>query len=328
MKKNFTYIDLFAGIGGFRSAFTKLGGKCVYTNEWDKYSSQTYCAWYDEEEISNEDIREVNHKKIPSHDILCAGFPCQPFSLAGVSKKQSLGRAHGFDDKLQGNLFFSIMSIVDAKRPKVLFLENVKNLKSHDKGNTWKVIKNEIEKRNYILFDNVINAKYWVPQSRERVFMVAFDKKVFGKTINFSFPKQKKKVKVLKEILENNPDPKYTLSDKLWSYLFQYKIKQQKKGNGFGYGLFEGQDTARTMSARYYKDGAEILIKQKNKNPRRLSAKESMLIMGFDTSYSKLFKHKNGFPQVVSDTQAYKQFGNSVVPKVVESIGKKILEIL
>lgn len=326
--KNFTFIDLFAGIGGFRSALTKLGGTCLYTNEWDKYSGQTYSAWYGDKEFSNQDIRKVNHKNIPSHDILCGGFPCQPFSLAGVSKKQSLGRAHGFQDELQGNLFFSIMSIVDKKRPKVLFLENVKNLKSHDKGNTWQVIKNEIEKRKYILFDEVINAKYWVPQSRERVFIVAFDKKIYGEKINFNFPLIKQKVKVLKDILETKPDKKYTLSDKLWNYLFQYKINQQKKGNGFGYGLFGPSDTARTMSARYYKDGAEILIKQKNKNPRRLTAKEAMLLMGFDKNYSKIFNHKNGFPQVVSDTQAYKQFGNAVVPKVVESIGKKILEIL
>lgn len=324
----FTFIDLFAGIGGFRSALTNLGGKCVYTNEWDKFSAQTYAEWYAEKTLSQEDLRTLDKSKIPDHDILCAGFPCQPFSIAGVSKKKSLGRKHGFDDKEQGNLFFSIMDVVEEKRPKVILLENVKNLRSHDKGNTFLRIQNEIAKKKYRLFSDVINASSFVPQSRQRVFMVAFDKKHYGDSVEFEFPEISGKPKKLKSILQKKVDDKYTLSDRLWNYLQEYKERQRRKGNGFGYGLFGPEDTARTMSARYYKDGAEILIKQNDKNPRRLTPREACLLMGFNNGYARLFGHKRGFPIVVSDTQAYKQFGNAVVPSVVEAIGKEILEII
>ena len=327
MSNIFTFIDLFAGIGGFKCGLTKLGGKCVYSNEWDKYASLTYKAWY-KSEISTDDIRSVDKTIIPNHDILCAGFPCQPFSIAGVSKKQSMKKKHGFEDEEQGNLFFSIMDIVDAKRPKVLFLENVKNLKSHDKGNTFKRIQYEIKKRNYELFSEVINSRYKVPQNRERLFLVAFDKEIYKNVSTFSFPSYKGEPKILKSILQDSVDKKYTLSDKLWSYLISYKAKHQKLGNGFGYGLVGPEDTSRTLSARYNKDGAEILIKQVKDNPRRLTPNEAARLMGFSYHYAKLFGHKNGFPQVVSDTQAYRQFGNSVVPYLIEDIAKNILKIM
>ena len=327
----FKFIDLFAGIGGFKSAMTILGGECVFSNEWDKYALKTYRAWYQESDINTSDINELDIKnEIPDHDILCAGFPCQPFSLAGVSKKNSLGRLHGFSDKKYGNLFYRIIDIVKEKRPPVLFLENVKNLKSHDGGKTWLEIERCLLECEYYVHKKIIDARYWVPQHRERIFIVCFDKSVFSENIDFEFPDPKNYSQPnLDSILIKEPDNKYMLSDKLWAYLQAYAEKHRIKGNGFGYGLFGRDDVARTMSARYYKDGSEILIKQKNwRNPRRLTPGEAKELMGFDKKYSKLFGHEDGFPQVVSDTQAYKQFGNSVVPKVVEAVGKNILQVM
>jgi len=327
----FKFIDLFAGIGGFRSAMTSLGGECVFSNEWDKYAAKTYQAWYRDVGINTTDINELDIKKeIPDHDILCAGFPCQPFSIAGVSKKKSLGRLHGFSDQKDGNLFYRILDIVKEKRPPVLFLENVKNLRSHDGGKTWLVIESCLRECEYYVYKKIIDARYWVPQHRERIFIVCFDKKIFNENIDFEFPEPKiYNQPKLDSILNNSPDKKYMLSDKLWNYLQAYAEKHRQKGNGFGYGLFGRDDVARTMSARYYKDGSEILIKQKRwRNPRRLTPGEAQELMGFDKKFSKLFGHEDGFPQVVSDTQAYKQFGNSVVPKVVESVGKNILGVL
>ena len=327
----FKFIDLFAGIGGFRTAMTTLGGECVFTSEWDKYAARTYRAWYGDDDIHTGDIREVDFATvIPDHDVLCAGFPCQPFSLAGVSKKKSLGRTHGFDDLDQGNLFFSIMNIVDAKRPPVLILENVKNLRSHDGGNTWSVIRDCIESRDYVVYHKVIDAQAWVPQHRERIFIVCFDSNVFGRPdqIGFLFPDEPcGNAPTLGDVLhEKAPDRKYMLSDRLWQYLQDYKTKHQAKGNGFGYSCFDKDDIARTISARYHKDGSEVLIKQSGwRNPRRLTPDEAMKLMGFDKRYSKLFGHKDGFPQVVSDTQAYRQFGNAVVPYVVEAVGEKVI---
>ena len=247
-----------------------------------------------------------------------------------MSKKISLGRLHGFDDETQGNLFFRIMEVVDIKRPPVLFLENVKNLKSHDKGNTFAVIEQSIRDRGYTLSARVIDARHWVPQHRERIFLVCFDTEVFGPdpAFDFEFPDPPDDDNpVLRSVLKTEaPDRKYMLSDKLWKYLKDYADKHRAKGNGFGYSLFGGDDVARTLSARYHKDGSEILIRQKGfKNPRRLTPPEAMLLMGFDDRYSSLFGHPEGFPQVVSDTQAYRQFGNAVVPKVVEAIGKQIV---
>ena len=331
-KLPFKFIDLFAGIGGFRSALTALGGDCVFSNEWDKYACLTYRAWYGDDDINSTDIRMLDVKNIiPAHDILCAGFPCQPFSIAGVSKKKSLGRTHGFQDPDQGNLFERIMDIVDLKRPPILFLENVKNLRSHDKGNTWRRINEEIFKRDYFLRAEVINAKYWVPQRRERIYIVCFDRKIFDDRSlrKFSFPKNFAVERILDDVLEKKPDKKYMLSDKLWNYLKNYAAKHKEKGNGFGYGLNTGKDTSRTMSARYYKDGSEILIRQNRwKNPRRLTPWEAKHLMGFNDRFASNFGHAEGFPQVVSDAQAYKQFGNSVIPLVIEEIGIKILDVM
>jgi len=318
----FTFIDLFAGIGGFRSALEKLGGRCVFSSEWDKYSQQTYAAWYGD--TPHGDIRQIAGKAaaIPDHDVLAAGFPCQPFSIAGVSKRQSLGMAHGFDCATQGNLFFQLAAIVQAKRPPVLFLENVKNLRSHDKGRTWSVIRETLEDLNYWIFSKVIDAAGWVPQHRERVYIVCFDKNVFAEEPAFDFPEKPAGPKPrLRDIFVPNPDPRYTLTDHLWNYLQRYAEGHRAKGNGFGFGLADPDGISRTLSARYYKDGAEILIPQgDNKPPRRLTPRECARLMGFDEKYQESI--------VVSDTQAYKQFGNAVVPKVVEAVGRQIVRVM
>jgi len=314
----FTFIDLFAGIGGFRSALEKLGGRCRFSCEWDKYSQRTYEAWYGD--IPEDDIRKLKVADIPNHDVLAAGFPCQPFSIAGVSKRQSLGMAHGFKCVTQGNLFFQLATIIEAKRPAVLFLENVKNLKSHDKGRTWGVIRERLDELNYWIFDKVIDAAGWVPQHRERVYIVCFDKKAFPVKPPFEFPSPPEGAKPrLIDILEPSPDPKYTLTEHLWNYLQRYAEGHRAKGNGFGFGLIEDlTGISRTLSARYYKDGSEILISQgSEKSPRRLTPLECCRLMGFDEK--KI---------VVSDTQSYRQFGNAVVPKVVEAVGKQIMKIM
>lgn len=313
----FTFIDLFAGIGGFRSALEKLGGRCRFSCEWDKYSQRTYAAWYGD--VPHSDIRDLKIADIPNHDILAAGFPCQPFSIAGVSKRQSLGMAHGFKCETQGNLFFQLANIIEAKRPAVLFLENVKNLKSHDKGRTWQVIQARLDELGYWIFAKVIDAAAWVPQHRERVYIVGFDKEAFHERPAFEFPQSPAEPKPkLSDILEPSPDPKYTLTEHLWNYLQRYAEGHRARGNGFGFGLVDPAKTARTLSARYYKDGAEILIPQgKNKPPRRLTPLECARLMGFDEK--KI---------VVSDTQAYRQFGNAVVPKVVEAVGRQIMQVM
>ncbi len=315
MKKKFTFIDLFAGIGGTRIAFEGAGGECVFTSEWDKYCQFTYLANFKEK--PHGDIRVIDEKNIPDHDLLLAGFPCQPFSIAGVSKNKSLGRAHGFKHVKQGNLFFDIARIILEKRPKAFLLENVKNLKTHDKGNTFKVISETLDSLGYETFVEVLDAKSYVPQHRERIFIVGFRKEI-SKSIKFNFPKSHKRNKNLKDILEKTVDSKYTLSDKLWNYLQNYAKKHKEKGNGFGFGLIdpETDDITRTLSARYYKDGSEILIRQKNKNPRRLTPRECARLMGFDDS----------FKIAVSDTQAYKQFGNALCVPLVSSIAKEMIK--
>jgi DNA (cytosine-5)-methyltransferase 1 len=322
----FRFIDLFAGIGGFRIGLTKVGGQCVFTSEWDLNSQKTYHAWYGEDKIYG-DINAVKMREIPEHDVLAAGFPCQPFSIAGVSKKNSLGQAHGFKCERQGNLFFKICEIARAKRPPVLFLENVKNLKSHDSGKTWLVIQSELERLRYRVFSSVIDAAHWVPQHRERIMIVGFDRDLFGESPPFEFPYPPPGSPTLADILESNPDPKYTLTDHLWKYLQEYARRHREKGNGFGFGLVGPEDIARTLSARYYKDGSEILIRQAGRNPRRLTPREAARLMGYGEKNAKIFGHPGGFPIVVSDTQAYRQFGNSVVPDVVESVGRQILEV-
>lgn len=313
----FKFVDLFAGIGGFRIALEKLGGKCVFTSEWDKYCQRTYRDWFGE--IPHGDIRRIKPSEIPDHDILAAGFPCQPFSIAGVSKKKSLGHAHGFKDATQGTLFFSLATIIEIKRPPVLFLENVKNLQSHDKGRTWKVIYETLESLDYWVFHKVIDAAGWVPQHRERIYIVCFDKKTFPTKPPFEFPASPEKEQPkLADILEPLPESKYTLTNHLWNYLQEYAERHRAKGNGFGFGLANPKGITRTLSARYYKDGSEILIPQNGRNPRRLTPRECARLMGFG----------DHLPIVVSDTQAYRQFGNAVVPKVVEAVGGQITKVL
>ncbi|MEM6528355.1 MAG: DNA (cytosine-5-)-methyltransferase, partial [Chloroflexota bacterium] len=248
---------------------------------------------------------------IPDHDILLAGFPCQPFSISGVSKKNSLGHSHGFLDETQGTLFFDIARILKAKQPPVFMLENVKNLKSHDGGRTFAVITNTLEELGYTVFTKVLDARYYVPQHRERIFIIGFHRDVFTDP-DYHFPTPPAHEPPIASILEPDVDPKYTLSDKLWTYLQDYAEKHRRRGNGFGFGLVDpAKDiTTRTLSARYYKDGSEILIKQRGKNPRRLIPRECARLMGFDDT----------FIIPVSDTQAYKQFGNSMVVPLVADI--------
>lgn len=313
-RKTFTFIDLFAGIGGMRLAFESNGGDCVYSNEWNKYSQQTYFANFGEQ--PDGDITKVDARIIPGHDILVAGFPCQPFSIAGVSKKQSLGRETGFEDKTQGTLFFDVCRIIKAKRPKAFMLENVKNLKSHDKGNTFKVIMDCLDELDYEVFYAILDGQNYVPQHRERIIIVGFDRRRYGNDFEFDFdinvPEHKP---VMRDIMEEEPSEKYTLSDKLWSYLQNYALKHKAAGNGFGYGIAEPGGIARTLSARYYKDGSEILIAQNGKNPRRLTPRECARLQGFPDS----------FKIVVSDTQAYRQFGNSVVVPLMTEVARLIV---
>jgi DNA (cytosine-5)-methyltransferase 1 len=345
----FRFADLFAGIGGFRIALSKLGGECVFSCEYDKYARITYRAWFNEsDEGVFGDINELRTDAeidavIPDHDILAAGFPCQPFSIAGVTKKKSLGRAHGFQCKEQGNLFFKIRDIVRVKRPPILFLENVKNLKSHDRGRTWNVIMSTLqEELRYKVYERIVDACHWVPQHRERIFIVCFDRREFGDDPDFAFPEPPAGEKpVLASVLEETADEKYVLTDHLWRYLQAYADRHRRKGNGFGYGLCGPQDRARTLSARYYKDGAEVLVRpprgghpnvsdpaKSRDNPRRLTPREAGLLMGFTDEYGAMFGHLGGFPQVVSDTQAYKQYGNAVVPAAVEFVSREIVRTM
>lgn len=312
---DFTFIDLFAGIGGMRLAYEQAGGHCVYSNEWNKYSQQTYFANFGEQ--PDGDITKVDENSIPDHDILVAGFPCQPFSIAGVSKKQSLRRATGFEDKTQGTLFFDICRILKAKRPKAFMLENVKNLKGHDRGRTFKVITEALEELDYEVFHAVLDGQNYVPQHRERILIVGFDRKRYGRDIGFRFSIAPVNPKpAIKAILETKVDDKYTLTDKLWTYLQNYAAKHRAAGNGFGYGIADPNGVSRTLSARYYKDGSEILIEQRGKNPRRLTPRECARLQGFP----------DDFIIPVSDTQAYKQFGNSVVVPLMANVAQLVVD--
>lgn len=316
VKPKFKFIDLFAGIGGIRLAYQNLGGKCVFSSEWNNFAKKTYEANFGE--VPFGDITQISEKSIPDHDVLLAGFPCQPFSIAGVSKKNALGRKHGFLDETQGTLFFDIARIIEYKKPKAFMLENVKNLVSHDKGNTFKVIKNTLEGLDYSIHYKVLNGKYYVPQNRERILIVGFRNDIFNGEENFKFPRMPKTSSTIREILENKLDPKYTLSDKLWNYLQTYADKHKAKGNGFGFGLTDLNGISRTISARYYKDGSEILIPQEGLNPRRLTPRECARLQGFP----------DNFEIPVSDNQAYKQFGNSVTVPLIQAVGKQLLQEL
>ena len=311
----FTFIDLFAGIGGMRIGFERAGGQCVYSSEWNKYSQHTYFANFGEQ--PDGDITQVAAADIPEHDILVAGFPCQPFSIAGVSKKNSLGRATGFEDKTQGTLFFDVCRILKEKRPKAFLLENVKNLCSHDKGRTFQVIRESLNELDYEVFYEVLDGQNYVPQHRERILLVGFDRRRYGKDIVFEFKLTPRTPRpVMKDILDRDVDGKYTLSDKLWLYLQNYAAKHKAAGNGFGYGIAAPDGISRTISARYYKDGSEILIAQEGKNPRRLTPRECARLQGFPDT----------FKIPVSDTQAYKQFGNSVVVPLIENVAELMVE--
>ncbi|MBI5118915.1 DNA (cytosine-5-)-methyltransferase [Candidatus Poribacteria bacterium] len=313
----FSFIDLFSGIGGLRLGVEAAGGRCVFSSEWDTYCQKTYYAWFGE--VPHGDITKIRPAEIPDHDLLVAGFPCQPFSIAGVSKKNALGRPHGFKDAAQGNLFFNVSTILENKRPPAFLLENVKNLQSHDGGRTWQVIRSVLEDLGYRIFTKVIDAAAWVPQHRERVFIVGFDVRVFGENPPFVFPSEPDSPRPrFRDILEESPDSKYTLSTHLWTYLKDYAQRHKEKGNGFGFGMADFDGVSRTLSARYYKDGSEVLIPQKRRNPRRLTPREAARLMGFP----------DRLPIVVSDTQAYKQFGNAVVPPVAEAVARQLADVL
>lgn len=372
---NFRFIDLFAGIGGIRKGFEEVGGQCVFTSEWNKFAVRTYKANYysdPQEHVFNEDIREVTlsnienisetyadqhiRHTIPDYDVLLAGFPCQPFSLAGVSKKNSLGRNHGFEDEAQGTLFFDVCRIIRATRPKAFLLENVKNLKSHDKGKTFKVILSALDELGYDVSDQdyqgsgskdprIVDGARFLPQHRERIALVGF-KRDLGLTQRLSlnaiqFPRTKPTLSDLLENLDEERESKYTLTPRLWEYLYEYSKKHKAKGNGFGYGLVNPDDpnaVCRTLSARYHKDGSEILIDrgwnqelgeqnfwdEKNQvfRPRRLTPRECARLMGFDSP------NGNEFVIPVSDTQAYKQFGNSVVVPVFSAIASLMAPLI
>lgn len=333
---SFRFIDLFAGIGGLRRGFEDLGGRCVFTSEWDKYSKQTYLANFACEHEVVGDITKVPVSDIPAHDLLLAGFPCQPFSIAGVSKKNALNRPHGFADETQGTLFFNVAQIIKHHRPRAFLLENVKNLVNHDKGRTFEVIHRTLTAElGYQVHWKVINSKAFVPQQRERIFIVGFREKndftfddidlpnlLNGPRLGTILHPEDGSEEIDAPYTRGNigsVSSKYTLTDHLWDYLQRYAEKHRSAGNGFGFGLVGPGDIARTLSARYYKDGSEILVAQPGGNPRRLTPRECARLMGFDKPNGREFI----IP--VSDTQAYKQFGNSVVVPVVRAVAEHML---
>jgi DNA (cytosine-5)-methyltransferase 1 len=330
---DFDFIDLFAGIGGIRTPFEEIGGRCVFTSEWDSYAQRTYAANFPAGHEIAGDITAVRERDIPDHDVLLAGFPCQPFSIAGVSKKNALGRAHGFNDETQGTLFFDVKRIIKHKKPRAFLLENVKNLRSHDKGRTFEVIMRSLsDELGYSVHHKIIDGAHFVPQHRERILIAGFRTPVAFDWNILDLPS--KKDRALREILhrtdgsepvlESDGDrffdhakrrvnSRYTLTDHLWGYLQAYAEKHRAKGNGFGFGLVKPGDVSRTLSARYFKDGSEILVYQgARRNPRRLTPRECARLMGFPDS----------FKIPVSDTRAYKQFGNAVVVPVIREVAR------
>ena len=312
-KPQFTFIDLFAGIGGIRLAFEKAGGRCVFSSEIDPSAGETYFENFGDEPAG--DITKIKGSEIPSHDILLAGFPCQPFSLAGISKKKSMKRSFGFKDKTQGTLFFDIARILEKKRPRAFLLENVKHLEKHDDGKTFRTIRETLtDELGYDIHWQVIDADGLVPQHRERIFIVGF-----REPLEFEFPIIPRRDMVLRDILDYDTDKKYVLTDGVWKALQRHKERHRKAGNGFGYGLTSREKISRTLSARYYKDGAEILINRgPTKIPRRLTPRECARLMGFPES----------FKIDPTDMHAYRQFGNSVVVPLVSLIAKSMLESL
>lgn len=329
-KGRFRFIDLFAGIGGTRLGWESIGGRCVFTSEWNKYATSTYLENFGEQEGHTfaGDITAIPAEEVPDHDVLLGGFPCQPFSIAGVSKKNALGRPHGFADATQGTLFFDVARIIDAKRPRAFMLENVRNLVSHDKGRTFEVILRTLrDELGYHVQTRVLDASPLVPQGRQRIFIVGFAEDTGFDFGALEFPPTRPTMRDVLHPQDGSEDPeepytegprarvadKYTLTDHLWTYLQNYAAKHRSAGNGFGYGLVGPDDVARTLSARYYKDGSEILVDRgRGKNPRRLTPRECARLMGFPDT----------FRIPVSDTQAYKQFGNSIVVPVVAAVAR------
>ncbi len=330
-----TFIDLFAGIGGMRLGFERIGARCVFTSEWDDYCQKTYRnAFPDDTHPIVGDIRQVHEEEVPDHDILLAGFPCQPFSIAGVSKKNALGQPQGFACVTQGTLFFDVARILRAKRPRAFLLENVKNLLSHDRGTTFRVIRRTLrDELGYCVVWRVLDGGHFVPQHRERILIVGFREDCGFDSCDMDLPVQGASLPVMRNILhpedgsevdtdggryldeEGRVRQKYVLTDRLWQYLREYAAKHRSKGNGFGYGLVGPEDRSRTLSARYYKDGSEILVNRgPGRNPRRLTPRECARLMGFPDT----------FPIVVSDTRAYKQFGNSVVVPLIEHVARRM----
>lgn len=329
----FRFVDLFAGIGGLRKGFESAGGTCVFTCEWNPFAQTTYRANFQDDHAIAADITTVACADVPCHDVLLAGFPCQPFSIAGVSKKNSLGRSHGFKCEAQGTLFFDVARLIEYHRPAAFLLENVKNLASHDRGNTFRIIRETLtEELGYQLHWRVIDARSFVPQHRERIFMVGFRDPNRFSLDDLALPDRSEGPR-LGSILHpgdgsetpeghytEGPQAKvaarYTLTDRLWEYLQEYAARHRARGNGFGFGLNDSGSVARTLSARYFKDGSEILVAQPGRNPRRLTPRECARLMGFDRP------GQADFAIPVSDTQAYRQFGNSVVVPVVEAVAK------
>lgn len=327
----FTFIDLFAGIGGMRLGFEHAGGRCVFTSEWNPYANKTYVENFHSGHPLVGDITKFDEKKVPDHDVLLAGFPCQPFSIAGVSKKNALGRPHGFECTTQGTLFFDVARIIKKKKPKAFLLENVKNLLNHDKGNTFRIIRETLEKElGYHVEAKVVDGQRFVPQHRERILIVGFREQTGFTFDDFRRPETGPRLDSILHPEDGTEEaeppyttgakakvnPKYVLTDKLWAYLQAYAEKHRKAGNGFGFGLATPEMISRTLSARYYKDGSEILISRgKGKNPRRLTPRECARLMGYPDTYR--------IP--VSDTQAYKQFGNSVIVPVITELALTML---
>lgn len=338
-EEKFRFIDLFAGIGGIRLAFESIGGRCIFTSEWDSYAQKTYAENHRDGHPINGDITQVDAAQIPDHDVLLAGFPCQPFSIAGVSKKNALGRAHGFQDETQGTLFFDVARIIDKKRPRAFLLENVKNLLSHDKGRTFDVIRRTLQDElGYHIHYRVVNGAHFTPQNRERILIVGFREPVAFDWDAIPLPP--KGNVTLSHILHQTdgsepllpwdgerffnhtsrsvPD-KYTLTPKLWQYLQDYAAKHRSQGNGFGFGLVGPHSITRTLSARYYKDGSEILVDQgPNQRPRRLTPRECARLMGFPDS----------FRIPVSDTRAYQQFAASPMPPMIAPVANAMQQAL
>jgi DNA (cytosine-5)-methyltransferase 1 len=328
----FRFVDLFAGIGGLRRGFEAIGGRCVFTSERDRFAQQTYRANFASEHPITGDILQIPSEAIPPHDVLLAGFPCQPFSIAGVSKKNALGRPHGFACETQGTLFFEVARILAYHQPRAFLLENVKNLGTHDGGRTFATIRKVLtEELGYRIHTRVIDGRCVVPQHRERIYIVGFREENAFSWDDMQLPEGRPGPR-LRAILHPEdgteaPEhaftddrgrvlPKYRLTPNLWQYLQDYAAKHKLKGNGFGFGLVGPDDTARTLSARYYKDGSEILIRRRTGTPRRLTPRECARLMGFDQEGSEPFR----IP--VSDTQAYRQFGNSVVVPVVTAVAR------